>query len=304
MIDGIFGLIFAQVIASNLNIVSEILSLIMRLCGLQTFTRTFRGRTALSDYIKKGFYTSEFADIPGGIVVGKWYFGIIKKQSWPVGEFKLDLVCSKAQWDLMCVQSKINKFNFEMDQYWLRFGTKTIKCMKLNARPLQQKIIDKITNLFNQQNFATVFMSGPPGVGKTKIASLLTQYYKGVICKTSVEYCIRNITEYYHDVMPNITKPFIVLLDEVDESINKIFDKPFTVSNDSTAIKPEEDDKISKRTWNGLFDDIGDGSYPYTIFILISNLTKIEIDKMNNSLLREGRINLHVQMTKDNVTFN
>lgn len=302
MLQDIYTLIIAQVVANNLNILSELFSLLIKLLGLRSFTIIVNGRTSLTNYIKKGFYTSDYIDIPGGIVCGLWYYGFIKKMGFTDNIYTINIVCSELQWNLMNGINKLDGFDHDVEHYVRHSGLKTIKSIKLTPRTTQNTVMNKIMNIYNKQRFAAVFITGPPGAGKTKIATLLAQAYNMTMYKTSVERCINHMGYDYFNIAPSRNKPLVVLLDEVDESVTKIF-KPDNTDPSLFSTRKEED-KITKRSWNELFDSINDGIFPYAIFILISNLSKNEIDEMNNSLLREGRINLSVNMTKDNVKFS
>jgi ATP-dependent 26S proteasome regulatory subunit len=173
-------------------------------------------------------------------------------------------------------------------------GKMDIDCNILRARPLQQIVLNAIKKQFKEKSFLTTFISGPPGIGKTKIANLLAQEYNGVLFKTTIDSCINRFARFYRDVSPSINKPFIVLMDEIDESTTAIIGKI------DTNMARDDEKKLNKRSWNEFFDNINDGIYPYTIFILISNTSKSDIDSKDNSLLRAGRVNIHITMTENN----
>jgi hypothetical protein len=305
MIEDLYKLIIAQVIAANLNVVSELLSLILRLFSLKTHSYRIRGRNILTEYIKKGFYTSEYDDMPTGFICGYYYIGSITKNANGNNRevFDSKIICTQAQWDKMMGKVKFNKFNSQYDQYIDGSGIRNINCNLITPRPLQKKIISKIIGIYKDQGYASVFISGHPGVGKTKIAGILAQQMNAVIIKTSADQCVKYMNGFYNDVAPNHLKPLIILLDEIDDSIKKIINPP-ALSETQSMFEPSPDNKLTKRTWNQLFDNIDDGIFPNCIFILISNLTKDEIDKSDSSLLRRGRINQYIQMSNENVVFS
>ena len=315
MFEYAYALIIAQVLSAHLYILWEFFSLSMRLFGLKTYSRNYQKRSALSDNIKNGFYTSMWKDLPTGLICGRCPSSEISfLKTFYIGKIDLEtnseitIICTETCWDKLCDKRTNDLFDREIDMYTESYGTRTMKCRGIIPKPNQKKIIDSIINLYDRQNYLVAYISGPPGVGKTKLSNLIAQYYKGILFKTSMEHCVQNFTEEYLNIAPVINRPLIVLLDEIDESLDKIFDKSnmVTKSNKSDKKTNKKEDSelnevsLSKRSWNGFFDDINDGLYPYTIFLMTSNISKKEIDKKNASLLRSGRINLVINMTETN----
>lgn len=300
-----YALIISQFIATNTFIISEIFAFIMKIMRIKCFTKSVYNRSILTDNIKKNFYTSEVGDLPCGILVGKWYIGRSKEDG---RRYRIvTIFCTQTQWDNLNGKIDNNRFSFEMSTYSETQGLREIQCKKLEPRPSQQIVLDAIQALYNEQNYCTTLITGSPGTGKTKTAVLLAQSYSSIIFRTNIELGIDNIEDAYNSVAPSLNHPMIVLFDEFDETVDKMFknkviektkkglEEDFKVSNEvTTAI-------FDKRAWNALFDAINDGMFPYTIFILASNISKEEIDKLNNSLLRAGRINMYIKMEKDSV---
>ena len=85
-------------------------------------------------------------------------------------------------------------------------------------------------------------------------------------------------------VSPN--KPLILVLDEVDILIEKIYHKEIL---NHKHFKSEVHDKI---TWNQFLDKISYGLFPFMIVILISNKKKEDIFRLDKTYLRQGRVDI------------
>jgi hypothetical protein len=95
-----------------------------------------------------------------------------------------------------------------------------------------------------------------------------------------------SFSNMYHTIDPTPQKPLILLLDEVDVMITKVHEE---------TIVPHKNHPIqiyNKSTWNNMLDKIDYGLYPNIILVLCSNKTFQEINEMDPSYLRKGRIDL------------
>jgi hypothetical protein len=114
--------------------------------------------------------------------------------------------------------------------------------------------------------------------------------FKGIYCNTFKPWQPGDILgDVYIDAEPTKEKPLIIILDEIDIALNNIHN----------GISPHKKIPISvsdKQGWNGFLDQINWGMYPYMIMLLISNKSFQFIDSLDNSYLREGRVNLKFEM--------
>jgi hypothetical protein len=159
--------------------------------------------------------------------------------------------------------------------------------------PNQTRIINDIMNYYEKKNTCTVFISGPPGTGKSTIAYLLA-------LKLNARLCINfdptlagfNLQALKNRVNPTKESPLIIAFDEIDEMINSV----------EKGIAPNEFIPIwvrNKKTCNDFFDASNYNINPYVIFILTSNLSKKQISKkFNPCYLREGRVNVYATLMK------
>lgn len=155
----------------------------------------------------------------------------------------------------------------------------------------QEELYKSIMMFYKTQNYCKVFLSGPPGSGKTFFAYLMAQKLDCYLCDTYEPYLPSScFMEVYNSCKLTPQKPLIVVLDEVDILLSKIM-KPQPTTHEKYCR--EIHDKLS---WNSFMDKIDYGLYPYVIFIMNSNLSKERVmSKTDQSLLREGRIDISVE---------
>lgn len=161
--------------------------------------------------------------------------------------------------------------------------------------PWQERTIRALRRLFKRQGYATCFVSGRPGTGKSDLARLLAQEMLSD-CKEVSLVDTFNPSDpgdafpvLYARVNPSTDKPLILVLEEVDGIIERSF---------RGEIKRHEHIPIqivSKTDWNSFFDRFGRKYYPGVIVVLTSNKSAEEIDRMDVSYLREKRIDLRVK---------
>jgi len=150
----------------------------------------------------------------------------------------------------------------------------------------QKEIYGEMINLWNSNNTMSVYFWGDKGKGKTYFAYLLAKYMGGVLCTT---YNPVEPGNYFHLlyslVAPTKHKPLIVLIDEVDIMLKNIHE------NRIERHKHIPTEVYDKMTWNMFLDQFDYGLWNNVILILCSNESDKQIDNMDRSYLREGRIN-------------
>ena len=150
----------------------------------------------------------------------------------------------------------------------------------------QSTLFKSIMNHYKIHNYCTVFINGPPGVGKTFFSYIMAQKLN---CYLTDNYIPTepgsSINSFYNKTKKiSATKPLIVILDEIDVMISNIHHHRI---QQHKKLKTEVYDKVS---WNMLFDKINYGLYPYVIFVMTSNKDKKYIDEMDPCYLRDGRV--------------
>ena len=170
--------------------------------------------------------------------------------------------------------------------YYSRFS---IDISHINPIGPQKEIVDDIISIYNEQQRATVFIHGITGAGKSTIGYLVSKYTSGVYCHSfNPTDPGDSLTSLMMDI-GNKDTPIVIVMEETDviieavhhESIVKHIEMPTLIHN--------------KTSWSTFLDDMI--FYKGVILILTSNTSKDDIDKMDKSYLREGRIHRTYSMS-------
>ena len=115
---------------------------------------------------------------------------------------------------------------------------------------------------------------------------MLTNHYTSSYCK-NIKFWKpgETLANLHVEVDPTEDKPLIILLNEIDIPLVSITEGIPDHKNIDISIQ-------DKSGWNDLFDDIQIGIYPNIIVLLTSNKTPTFINELDQSYLREGRIDL------------
>jgi len=165
-----------------------------------------------------------------------------------------------------------------------------VKINTMEPRKNQSTVMDGINNHYREYKHTVVYLWGPPGTGKSVIGILLANMYKSSYCNTlKLWQPGDNIGSLYADVEPTKDSPLILVFDE--------FDGPLKQIHNGIKAHPKLPIQIADKTgWNQLLDEIHIGVYPNLILLLTSNITPEEIRKMDPSYIREGRVDLIIEM--------
>lgn len=159
-----------------------------------------------------------------------------------------------------------------------------IPLLKFNEN--QAKIFARVMSFYNKRNFVTVFIEGPIGCGKTYFAYLLANELHTTLIDTfNPTEPSDSLDNLYTCTDHSSTRPLVLLLDETDILLENITD----------GIPAHKNYIIHMRTkvqWNSFLDKIQLGFYPHVILILCSNKSRNELSKMDESYLRDGRVNV------------
>ena len=158
----------------------------------------------------------------------------------------------------------------------------------INAMGDQKHIVDDIIDLYKNQGRVSVFIDGVSHAGKSSIGYIVAKQLGGKYCHTfNPSDPGDNISILLSDA--NIEDdPLVLVLEEVDILLDSIH---------NNTIKPNKEIPISvhnKSTWTSFLDDMF--FYRKIILIMTSNKVKSEIDKMDVSYLRKGRIHANYSM--------
>ena len=146
----------------------------------------------------------------------------------------------------------------------------------------QIPIIDQIINLYQEKGRATVFIEGVSHAGKSSIGYLVAKKLGGKYCHSF------NPTDPGDQLSMLVLDadmddtPLIIVLEEVDILLQNI--------HNQTVLHNKEIPTLvrNKTTWTSFLDDMF--IYRKVILIMTSNTSKSEIDKLDISYLRQGRV--------------
>lgn len=164
---------------------------------------------------------------------------------------------------------------------------------KKTPREGQLKAIKSITDFYNtsENHTAVIYLHGKHGCGKSVTCLLLAQELNASYCSTyNPTQPGDSINMIYNTVCPSAESPLIIVFEECDKMIEKVH---------NGLIQPHKslDIEVSdKSSLNSLLDWIDRGLYPNLILIMISNKSDTEINALDPSYLRDGRVNLKIQM--------
>lgn len=236
---------------------------------------------------------------PSGFFIGKKYCGFIDTKDCAITMYtKENTYNSLIEQDIKennenkeeieIVEPKIkNKINV-----YIRKGTYRnlyYSCIRLDLSHIQpigqqQNVIDSIKTIYNKNGRASIFINGITGAGKSTIGYLLAKELNASYCHTF------NPTEpgdYLSNLMVDASDdPIVIVIEEVDVLIKKI-DKGIERNGEIPS------EIYNKTTWNNFMDDL---IFYKVIIIFTSNTPKKDLDKIDQSYLRKGRINEYYYM--------
>ncbi len=295
----ILGILFGSV-----TVIWSIPFLLLKLFGSSLFV--IRDQKKVEKILKKidnnitsTMYNYQYGEIKkSGLFFSKNSVGYLheKKEEDQV-VFDLYIIMSKKTFDIISkdddnndkisviVDNKITMYDRDGTYWRLYYNKRSIAIGDIEPSIKQRIIIDKIKDFYLKNKFCVSFVQGLPGSGKTTIAYLLAKELNGTICKTFRPYEPNDtMSNLYERIQPNKESPLIILFDEANIMIRKIHDQ---------TIIPHKNIPISvydKSTFNSFLDDM---KYNKNIIILMtSNETKDQIDLLDKSYLRDGRVNI------------
>jgi hypothetical protein len=160
----------------------------------------------------------------------------------------------------------------------------------ISPMPHQSKIMNIALAHYKNLSRCVILLHGPPGTGKSMIGILLANQLKGIHCDSARFWEPGdNPDTLYSDLNINSKSPLVLTFDEIDRTISEI----------NVGITPHKNIPIfirNKDHWNKFFDKINLGFYRNIIVILTTNKTPSEINKIDPSYLRKGRVDYIYEM--------
>ena len=235
---------------------------------------------------------------PSGLFISKNYYGYIEIKDGTTitlyaKEETYESLMKQEQIEIEIVNevklkpaNKIDIFIRKGSYRSLYYSSMRLDLSHINPIGEQQSVIDSIKNIYTKNGSASVFINGVAGAGKSTIGYLLAKELNGSYCHTF------NPTEpgdYLSNLIADIRvddEPVIIVIEEVDimiQNIHKGLDK-----NNEIPIEI-----YNKTTWNNFMDDL---IFYKIILIFTSNASKKDLDKIDTSYLRKGRIDEYYYM--------
>ena len=275
-------------------------------------------QTVFNNLIKKlSIKRSTFikGDKPYGFFYGKWYIGyIVTSENDRNKEQTMYLVISSkryleikegSEFEMQKNGEKVKQkfmtiFEREGQKWWRNYRerkynvTKNLKDMEL--LDFQKKIMNKMNKITKKKGSKSgvFFLYGVPGVGKSLMTFLQASQRDCSFCDSwSPIDSSDQFSKMYTSISPTEEKPLILVLEEVDKILidlingnieeHKHYDKQVTIKSD----------------WNKLLDKINvTHRYPNVTLIMTSNTTLEDLKKVDDSLLRPGRVSKSFHVTK------
>ena len=240
-----------------------------------------------------------------GYSIGFWYFMSITIDELEEGDrYNIWLIATAASYEaLIKVKDVVVSDDSEAIEktaltVYDRLGTyynsyykrREIKIQSISPRPEQQCIIDKIREHQDAHEHTVVYLYGPPGKGKSLVGILLANEYKGSYCNTMKPWQPGDtVSAVYSEVEPTKESPLILVFDEFDTALMKIHDGIESHKSLPTQV-------ADKTGWNQMLDEIQIGMYPYLILLITSNKPPSFIEALDPSYIREGRVDLSIEL--------
>jgi DNA replication protein DnaC len=255
----------------------------------------------ISNYI---FYT-EVSHIngrnqPSGFFVGKKYYGYIeikdgttitlytKEDTYNSLMEQEEIAQVKVIEQVQKPKNKINVFIRKGTYRNLYYSSMRLDLTHINPIGDQQHVIDSIKTYYNKNERASIFIHGVTGAGKSTIGYLLAKELNATYCHTfnptEPGDCLSNLMvdiRTQDDPVVIVIEEIDVLIKKIDQGIEKNGDIPIEIYN--------------KTTWNNFMDDL---IFYKIVLIFTSNTSKDDLDKIDSSYLRKGRIDEYYYMDK------
>jgi len=163
-------------------------------------------------------------------------------------------------------------------------------------RVTQTLIINEIMNMYDLDThpYVRVLLCSKPGFGKSILAihlcyELLNRYDKVSFVTTwSPTDPNDSFIRMYNKIKPSVKAPLVILLDEIDIMVTTMLEGKIIISDAS----PMPIEIMNKKGWNTFFDSFDIEIYKYVIVIMTSNKHNSYFNNLDQSLLREGRIDI------------
>ena len=250
---------------------------------------------------------------PSGVFIGWRCFGYYSETQGTMCDAEIVVFTTTSNFKRMMDKNTVsNSISFEHTEkrefsnpqkitMWARSGPykgiyyrpRTIDLGMIYPIGAQIPIVNSILTQYREKGRLTVFIHGVTGAGKSSIGLLVAKELNGSYCHDfnptdpgdSFSNLIRDI-----ETRGEEQKPIIVVIEEVNTMIRAVNRGQYERHKDITT------QVNSKATFNTFLDDLV--FEKNIILIMTSNEGKKEIDTLDPSYLRKGRVNAYYSMMK------
>lgn len=164
-----------------------------------------------------------------------------------------------------------------------------LNLVNMRPTPGQALIVEDISRVFSKKKRCTIFIEGPPCTGKSSVGYILAKTLNCHFCNTfnptdpgdTINKAIASMQDWLQDE----DKPIIISIDEFDILLKNIHDNKIAINHKiPTSV-------TDKHSWSKFIDNLQ--FRKNLIMILTSNTSKADIDKLDTSYIRRGRVDLY-----------
>lgn len=243
---------------------------------------------------------------PQGLVIGKWFLALVTPEK--VGNWRNQGIAYKVM--IISLSSfapeKPQRSKKEDGEEQETIEILTSPSAELHAKwqrhevnyygkvcPYQEAYVSQIVEL-GEHSFINGFpfgcvtlISGRAGSGKSFLAQILAKRLNGILCSSySPTQYGHSIDEVYFTISPTKKKPLILLIDEIDIKIS--------FPNEEKPCEWLTKDVKDKSSWSHFMDKVS--SMDNLFVIMTTNVPFDDLDEIDRSYFREGRVHLRIEM--------
>jgi hypothetical protein len=276
--------------------------MILQFFGIKLYV--VRERDVCKRIQKRLYMTSHSIEGHGsGFAIGFWYIGHVvvsdlQNEAWFISISSSYEKLTKETNSVVSLSAPI-KIDGSLIEVYERLGSfqsiwfkKRVFTHRMRPQEEQSLVIEKLIDTFYSKSRLVAFLHGPPGTGKSILGVMLASKLNGSYCNTLRPWQPGDsLGSIYSEIEPTVSKPLVIAFDEVDTALIAIHKgipdhkaMPISVQN--------------KTGWNRMLDEMNRGLYPHIIVLMTSNSGPALIDSLDSSYIRQGRVDLIIELTK------
>jgi len=262
-----------------------------------------------------------------GLVYGKYYIGYIHPRQEDRSFEYFDLITTEFRYNELTnienackldmtkkikkidVGKTLNVFKYldvKITDWWIYPRCRDIISKEIKLTKKQDMCVKKIVSSMSEHNNSCVcYIHGQPGTGKSTLGRILTKILDGKLIVLfnpwdPIEQRL-TLSDLISEVNPTVEQPLIILLNEIDITIQQIITNTIQkeAEKQGTIIENNAQKKRTyrKQDWTDMLDMFDNGFFPNVVLIMTSNVDPVIINEKDPAYLRNGRI--HVKFCLD-----